>query len=710
MSRAGAVVSASPTRRLPATLPGPWWLLPLLVGAVVLARRAWWASNAPIARFDHGIELASITMTRHGLLNLADYYQPYGIGLGVPGALISWLGIDGLFAERVVYSLFIALAAGLAVALVLRLRGPAPAAVAAIACLVPGSARYAWGMAAVLGALLLVTMVAQRGGMASLREVHARRPRVVLAASAIVSLAAYARYEYLAFGLVWAVVLLVLLRGARGRRMQAGVAAGLALVPTAMVVVAGGARWLYEFVQYSAGGDFHRLRGIPIDWGAFPAFVGDLAHLRVDDVHAAIVASYGVGAVAVVLAVLALRRRDDPAVALGVLPLLLPVCALVLYGNAQRFSDGYGVAALPVFWTTALLALPVVAGRWRTAALVAAGLLALTLLGPYTPSSLRGEERFADAKEVGFREAVRKLGTVPLDDEWKMLAALPAVWRAHGHAGQPTLVVTDHNDGPNGNEPIIYWLLDAPAAAWPVTYDPGLVDREVVQRDAVRRLCASRAPVVQHGDYLPERPLHGSTLLDEHLAWNTKVQATAGAYRVRVLERGRCDDPRRATPAALRAREQALLDRDDLASAGIVAALRARRSGRPAPADVALATTAGSWLPDDAFPAGPVGSLLRGVRDGSPAGTAAAVQAARGEDALVRLAVLRAWVGRREGDPQAVTPELFRLLDERPSWGAVLRTVAAVVPLDLGALDRLARRGARGAAFERARLDAAIGA
>src|SRR5256885_1163552 len=79
------------------------WLVGALLGALHFAREAGDALRTPVQRFDEGIQLSSGTLIAHGELPLRDYYQPYGPGFGLPGAVGRWLFGDGILADRLVY-------------------------------------------------------------------------------------------------------------------------------------------------------------------------------------------------------------------------------------------------------------------------------------------------------------------------------------------------------------------------------------------------------------------------------------------------------------------------------------------------------------------------------------------------------------------------------------------------------------------------------
>src|SRR5947207_1284970 len=81
------------------------WAVGILLGLLQYARRVVDATRFPIQRFDEGIELTSGWFVSQGKVPLRDFYQPYGPGFGVPGAIGRALFGHGIFADRLVYML-----------------------------------------------------------------------------------------------------------------------------------------------------------------------------------------------------------------------------------------------------------------------------------------------------------------------------------------------------------------------------------------------------------------------------------------------------------------------------------------------------------------------------------------------------------------------------------------------------------------------------
>jgi hypothetical protein len=56
-----------------------------------------------LGRFNDGIEYTIVTYLLHGQIPFTDFYEPYGLGLGIPGVFPHLLGFDGAFALRLTY-------------------------------------------------------------------------------------------------------------------------------------------------------------------------------------------------------------------------------------------------------------------------------------------------------------------------------------------------------------------------------------------------------------------------------------------------------------------------------------------------------------------------------------------------------------------------------------------------------------------------------
>jgi hypothetical protein len=317
---------------------------------------------------------------------------------------------------------------------------------------------------------------------------------------------------------------------------------------------------------------------------------------------------------------------------------------------------------------------------------------------------------------------VRRLEHIPVGSvEWSSMAAIHALWYQRGLAGRPVLATNRRNDLTYANGAYLPWFLDAPPAAWITTYDPGLADRDSVQRDAVADLCRNRAPVVEenidpsassNGEFGFEN--HRSRYLDEFVALNYQTTAVAGFYRLRQRETGKCvypDEIALADAPIMGEREHALRD-DDIPRAAALSILlveRAANAGaKPRPDDVAGAVLGGYWVPDDQLPSGPTRAALLALRDRTPTpGEAEAVTAAR--DPIVRLAANTAYLTYRPANAspqelQAVVKALFYMARTRAYWPLNVRNLFGLQPPSAQAFALVQRNAGGGADLERIRF------
>lgn len=677
------------------------WALALALGAWHYLVAAVAARTLRIEAFDGGIQTSTIDALTHGRVPIADFYEPYGIGVGVPGLLPRLVGADSVLAERLTYALFGALATALAVVLVGRWSrgrlGPVLAGLTGVATLAGSTPRYAAPWCAVLGFALLVQAAGRRSNAQDLATIAREHPRRLDVAAVVLSLAGWMRVEYAGFALVWAAILLVLAGRSTGRP-RAAVSAGVALVPTLIIVLAGGASHLWWVVRYDLV-DFRHARGIPIDWGVPGDWVGALAHGHLfDQTAGTIVASYGVAVITALAAVTLLAypggraflRRADGGT--GILLLLFVVSVVVLYAQSARFSVTYGETAVVIFALPAVLLLD----AWlasarrcsaRVIALAAVTLLILPLLRPQMPDAVRDQWR--DRPVTTAREPIpgyNRIGMYSTDQE-RSLAALPAVWRARGLAGRETLSIGRTNFTAWGNDAIVGGLLHAPPAAWTLTYDPGLVNRDDVQREVVADLCANNAPLVQAETTYPDLGNYGvrwgSTRLDEHVALNYRLDALAGFYRIlvptgcRTVDAVSTDELARLRDARLRASE--------LPEAGALALARLRRSHDPQDAAVAVLGGFGHYVPKTALPRDDAGEALArfvaNARD--PEIAARAVLATHDRPVGIALAVQNAWAsGRQPGEAQEaqVLPAMVAFAERHPDLGGAIGVLRGVLP------------------------------
>ncbi|HEX3909336.1 MAG TPA: hypothetical protein VHW67_01375 [Solirubrobacteraceae bacterium] len=674
-----------------------------------------------LQRFDDGIEYSTVTYLLHGQLPYTDFYEPYGIGLGIPGALPRLFGIDGAFALRLVYGVFPALVTLFATRLVWRRCGALLGVLVGLVSMASTTPRYSIGFAALFSFALLVDRAVKRSPAQTLQGAAERSSGTLVLAGAVCSLAGWARTEYAVFAVLWAAVLVLALPRGRRRRVLSLTTVAFAALPTLIVLITGGLRHLWWFVSYTLSpseSGFRAQRGHPVEWHLLGTRLDELLHLHWGASSAGqIVGSYGVGAAVVIAGIVMLlvpawRARLLVADRSYLTPFMVAACAIVLYGQAARFSPPYGAIGTPVFWVAGALLIGRVAprpGYARLALLALPALLAVLafpLLSGALPWSLY--DTWAARPTVRDRVVVPGFDRIPMADDGgaASMAALVAQWHALGLDGRPTLSVALRNDVATGNDAIVGFLLDAPAAAWPLTYDPGLFNSDKVERATVAELCGDRAPVVQGTDayaYPPGSKVYvGSRLLDEFLAIDYEVRAVAGFYRVLLPSTRRCVLPRAASEQQLQTLAARRIAQGELAAAGALAVERIERSHeRDQPArgsDLALAALGGYALASTEVPDGALGEALRSLSAGAATPPPLAAAAARPWPTDVeRLAAQTAWVEHHtagEADLGAAAMAVYRLALRHADWPQAVTNLSAIRPPDPSLFSVLADRGA----------------
>jgi hypothetical protein len=666
-----------------------------------------------LGRFDDGIEFSTVTYLLHGQLPYTDFYEPYGIGLGLPGVVPHLFGVDGAFALRLVYGVFPALVTLLVTPFVWRRCGPAIGLLVGLITMTSTTPRYSMGFAALFGFALIVDYAVRSTTSGTLQEAAERRPRLLLAASAVCSLAGWARVEYAIFAVLWAIVLVIVLPTGRRRWLLSIATVGLALLPSLIVLVTGGLRHLWWFVSYtlsSSPSGFHAQRGQPIEWHLLSDRLEQLLHFELGaSTPSEIVGSYGL-ALAVVLGAVALlavpswRSRLLTRDRSYLTPFMVLACAVVLYGQAARFSLPYGVIGNPVFWVAAALLI----GRPRAWVLI---VLFALFAYPFLPGIAPGTvyDTWASRPPVDNRVVVPGLNRIPISEDGgpPSMAALVSQWHALRLDGRPTLSVDLHNDVDWANDAIVGFLLDAPAAAWPLTYDPGLFNTATVERATVRELCRSRAPVVQVTaayTYPPNvKPYVGSRLLDEFLASNYQIRAIAGFYRVLLPSTPRCVLPTQLNDRALETLGYKWIANGELPAAGALAIARLERAHadhrQGSSADAALSTLGGYTLTGAELPTGALGDALRALAAGSPASGLAPAAAQPWPSDIERLAAQTAWIAHRSptesGTPQAAAA-VYSLALKHANWPQAIANLSAIQPPSRALFRKLERLGAAG--------------
>lgn len=683
---------------------------PALVGLVVLTIGVRDALTAPLQRFDEGIELAAASFLRHGVMPIRDAYIPYGPGLGLAGLPAELLfGPDGV-AQRLSRAVIVAICAALLTALAARrTRLSVALAIGIVPFAFGGTSRYALPTIVVLLFALGIDSLARTAAAGTLESAVAERGAALALLSALLGTAAWFRPEYVVLSVLWAAVLLRGVRVSRRTILLGATGVLVAIAPFVAFAATGGARHVFWWWRYALFG-FRRYRGQPIDWALPGRWLWAVAHGHFPSALGLGMISYVAGILLVLawLAQVALPRRfkpfqRDPTL---LFPFLVLVTAYVVYAQSVRFSgeNGRNVAAL--VWAGIAVA-PF--RRPKTKAVAAAiGLVAIAsglAAFPHAPGAIR-----AAWATDGAAPQVPRLGRMPLSDaERPSLAAIEWIWRRQVPTGSPVFVAGLRNDDAQGNEPVLYWLLDARPAAWPAVYDPGLADRLDVQQEVVERLCRTRAPVVQlrpatvYGSFAAQR--HGSRLLDEFLPLQYRVAAVTPYYRLLLARSGPCADPGRIPATAVRSRQAQLLRTGDLVGAGALSVLLIDRalahSTPPLEADVAAALAGGFWQPDDLLPSGALGAALRALREQRADPALAAVAADPPANAVVALAVQTGYVTLENG---AATPRqrirvlaaLWTQLERHPRWPDAFDNLTALEPPGPDAFIRLRRIGVSG--------------
>jgi hypothetical protein len=701
------------------------WAAGILFGLLHFARDAVEALRMPIQRFDEGIQLSSGALIAHGAVPLRDFYQPYGPGFGLPGTIGRALFGNDLLADRLVYFLAPAVVTTLAYVFMTRRAGWLFGACLALITLASSVPRHALCWIGIFAGLLVVQRAIDSARGASFGAAAAARPRLFGLAGALIGTACWFRVEYGFAAVVWAIFVLWSAAGlSHARRMLvASVPVAVAILPYAAIAISGGFTELWRWSDYALFG-FRQYRGLPVDLDPLASFFRAPFHASYDREGARLLMSYVAAALLAVLWIvhsIALRLRRpgllerDPSL---LAPFLAVVAVFLAYTQTVRFSAGNGDAILAGVWAAWLALRFRVRVRVLAAAPAVAGVLVvLPVLKPYAtivPDAMGAKDLNAAP------ETVPKFAHIPLGtNEWPSMAGIHALWTQAGMAGRPVLATNRRNDLTHANGAYLYWFLDAPPGGWSTTYDPGIGDKEEVQRDVAADLCANRAPIVEedqdpsvssNGEFgLSE---HGNRYLDEFIALNYRSHQIVGFYRLRTRDTGRCTLPEETSDEAVRARRELALRRDDLPQAAALSTLlveRAEAAGRPAAGDdVAGAVLGGYWVPDAQLPNGPERPGLVALRERTLVPGEAAAATAEGGP-LTRLATTTAYVDHRPSDapPEqnaAVVAAMRRLTRDVARWPAVVRSLFAMQPPDVRVFEEVTRSGGSGLELERVRF------
>jgi len=529
-------------------------------------------------------------------------------------------------------------------------------------------------------------------------------------------MAGWARLEYAIFPLFWATVLALFIR-TRDRRVQVPWAAFWAMVPTLIILGTGGATHLGWIIRYNLSGSasgFHAQRGQPIEWALVHQRLSELWRLQLASSDpGAVVASYGVGVIVTVIGLLFLlvpdwRRRylhSDPS---GLSVFFLLSCGFLLYAQSARFSSTYGEIGIPIFWTAGALLWRRMSGRALASIMV---FVAYPLLPSIAPGSIHAAW---DARPAAPTPPVPGLGRIPVanDNGAPSMRELVRLWHRLGLNGRATVSVARRNDIAWGNDAIVGFLIDAPAAAWPLTYDPGLVNQPEVEREAARQLCRDRAPVVQLAGAYPNPSANpawiGSRYLDEFLALNYHVRAVAGFYRILLPDGPGCIFPQQASAAHLMTLRDSFIRQNELPEAGALSVVlmdHAAATGAPVdPVDAAIAALGGYTLVGreiPTVPGAPDARLLEGTATPQQLASAAAVRWPSDYEAL---AVQTSWISHRiPGQPGevAAAQAVLALGLRHADWPQAIENMTSVIPPNAELFRVLSRRGASGPVFDR---------
>ncbi|MEA2422118.1 MAG: hypothetical protein QOF55_1217, partial [Thermoleophilaceae bacterium] len=207
------------------------WAVGALLGLLHYARLVVDALRFPIQRFDEGIELSSGWFIAHGDVPLRDFYQPYGPGFGVPGAIGRWLFGHGLFADRLVYLVAPAALTAVAYVFMTRRSGWRYGLLLAILTLPASVPRYSMCWLAILGGLLIAQKAIDATPERSFAAGIAARPGAFLAAGSVMATGAWVRGEYALVTILWGLLALIAGRSLPRRRRVA-----IAAVPVALAV------------------------------------------------------------------------------------------------------------------------------------------------------------------------------------------------------------------------------------------------------------------------------------------------------------------------------------------------------------------------------------------------------------------------------------------------------------------------------------------
>jgi len=508
----------------------------------------------PVGFFDEGARLAGADFASRGLLLFRDYSSPYGPGRDFLGAILNWLGLDSVLANRLLFFLVGALVAAMISYLIARRRGLLAGGFMGVLCTAFLLTDSGYGehftliLLATTAALILLEESRIRSGEPPLaRAGGASSDRVVLIAGSLIALAAWFRLEFGLLVLLW--LLLVMTRrspDSSGRwlfRRWMLIPVGVAAAPYVVIVIAGGLGHMLESVGYALNeyGDY-RAKSPP--FGRFQ-FVRDIIGSGSLDRDVFLVALSSTAVLVIPLLLIdraltpiqRLRRfrlfeRDESRLWLFV----TGVAVLFWYVTRVR-ADIFHLTQLVVPLWLALIWSPNRLGWLNRAAGTGIAVATVVVTGFF------GVSRWAKVPEViRTEQSISRFENVAVDPGLAAdLFAIENAWAAGG-SPDPVFVANRSNTVTGLNAPVVYYVLGVDPPTWITVFDPGFADQERQHAAMIDGLCMSRAPVVLMG--VPQlgglSGLEFSSDLDRFLALNYDLVLKTDIFDYRSMRPSDC--------------------------------------------------------------------------------------------------------------------------------------------------------------------------
>ena len=504
--------------------------------------------------FDEGARLAGADFASRGLLLFKDYYAPYGPARDFLGAVLNWLGMDSILANRLLFFLVGTLAAAMVSYLMARRRGLLAGAfmgVLSAAFLLWDSGygeHFTLALFATFAALILLEESKIRSGKLPLARVGASsNDRVALWAGGLIALAAWSRWEFGLLVLLW--MLLVMTRRSPNSsrrwllRRWMLIPVGVAAFPYVVIIIAGGLGHMLEAVGYAVNG-YGEYRAKRPPFGRLQ-FVRDIIGTGSLDRDVFLVAMSSTAALGLPLLLLSqaispikrLRRfrlfdQDESRSSL----LVTGVALLVWYATKVR-ADTIHLTQLVVPLWLALIWSPNRLRWFNRTAGVTIVVVTIVVTGFF------GVSRWADVPHVlRAEQSISTFDNVAVDPRVAAnLVDIRSAWVADG--SPDALFVANRSNTVTGwNAPLVYHVLGVDPANWITAFDPGFADQERHHAAMISDLCVSRAPVV-----LMEPPKLGelsglefSNNLDRFLALNYDLVLRTDIFDYRVMRTSGC--------------------------------------------------------------------------------------------------------------------------------------------------------------------------